>query len=194
MYDPYALDPLTTVTRLALIPFFEDTIKLSIEDNNISLHKSSNYNWIFRHLKSYLNIGYTKNCLHHLRKPVQRFKCWYDNYEDLDIIIKNAIKGLSILNNAYSTHGNTQNTLFLCEHILKSNDATIPEEDYSQLPKVKKLKEFWNPADFKQLNSYFILLSKETSSTTKPHVINLIEAFLKQHQNDILKIIREESI
>ena len=92
----HILDPTSTIIRLALLGFFDQGTKISIQNNSIVYFSPGMLQGTFR-----WSTGSTRTELHLLCKPITRFLNKYRNSEQMKVLIQLAARGIHNLMATY---------------------------------------------------------------------------------------------
>ena len=94
------LDPLTTLIKLAILPFKPEGTKLSIDNNYIFYSENTLYQFAVR---TYYGDSY--NDLRDITKPLHKAVAWYFDDAKMKYLFDNAINGLEKLKQTYGNTG-----------------------------------------------------------------------------------------
>ena len=94
------LDPLTTLIKLALLPYKQEGTKLSIDSNYIHYSENTIYQFAVR---KYFGDSY--NDLRDLNKTLHKAVAWFYDDTKLKYLFDNAIIGLDKLKKTYGNTG-----------------------------------------------------------------------------------------
>jgi hypothetical protein len=94
------LDPLTTLIKLAILPFKPEGTKLSIDNNYIFFSENTVYQFAIR---TYYGDSY--NDLRDITKPLHKAVAWYFDDPKMKYLFENAINGLEKLKHTYGNTG-----------------------------------------------------------------------------------------
>ena len=94
------LDPLTTLIKLAILPFKPEGTKLSIDNNYIFYSENTVYQFAVR---TYYGNSY--NDLRDITKPLHKAVAWYFDDPKMKYLFENAINGLEKLKQTYGNTG-----------------------------------------------------------------------------------------
>ena len=108
------LDPVTTVSRIALLQYKPPGTKISIHDHKIGYMESSIYQGTWRMFQ-----GDQREDLKNLYKPIVACVKWWGDYPGVKDIIREAILGINILKNTYSETSTIFHTLSLYKTIME---------------------------------------------------------------------------
>jgi hypothetical protein len=185
------LEPLTSVTRLAMLCFEAVGTKIAIYNNSITLQSPGLTQGVMRSL-----YGNKRNELHNLYKPIIMATQYY-NYETnkhIQAIFDFAVQGLEKLAKTYSEHENdiVCHSIKLYKDILgdpKNSQEVLEKisEGDITLPLYKQFHELWNDEQIVIIAS----LLKEASHGNSPG--NNVEAFLDAI-DQILRVKENASI
>lgn len=95
------LEPLCCLYRLSLLPFYNDGVKISIYDNKIFINDIGYIQGVSR-----WSNGDVRNDLHNIFNPINRlykfdYSTLFENKEDYNILLDNAVRGIEKLRNTY---------------------------------------------------------------------------------------------
>jgi hypothetical protein len=196
MVDQFGLDPLSTVIRLALLPYMPPGVKLGICGNRIVFFYPTVIDWIRRTVTSLSNSGCTKHCLHCLRSPILRAMAWYG--DGIRPIVQMARAGLQRLCDNYATDGNVVQTLQSFMWLIDHPEQT-QAEDISDKPALEALRDSWTAQEITTVNNLLTLvqlppadLASKTSNKT--HLIACVEDFLCGKDPQLLEIIQKPAV
>lgn len=108
------LDPITTITRLAILQYKPNGTKISIQPNKITYMENNFYQGTLR-----MFHGDQREDLKNLYKPLVVCVKWFGDRPDIDIIVKEAINGISKLRETYSETCTIYHTLTHYKTILE---------------------------------------------------------------------------
>ncbi len=94
------LDPLTTLIKLAILPFKPEGTKLSIDNNYIFYSENTVYQFAIR---TYYGDSY--NDLRDITKPLHKAVAWYFDDSKMKYLFESAIIGLEKLKQTYGNTG-----------------------------------------------------------------------------------------
>lgn len=170
------LEPLSSVTRLAMLSFEDVGTKIAIYNNSITLQAPGLTQGVMRSI-----YGNKRNELHNLYKPIIMATQYYDSIKNDDIrtIFDYAVIGLEKLAKTYSEHENdiVCHSIKLYKDILgdpkKSKEILkkVSEGDVT-IPLYEQFNELWNEEQIIIIAS----LLKEAENGDSPG--NNTEAFL----------------
>lgn len=205
--DSFGLDPLSTVARLALIPFMPDGVKVGIRNNDLVFFPPTAFGILRRTFESYVNPGCSRQCIYLLRAPVRRAVEWYglDALGDMAVL---AYEGLARLRRTYREEGrgNTADTLELIMQFLRPVDGRTADsnaapaasasgaagaEDISHQRALKQLRAAWQPEEIDVLTRLFGLLR---TSPDQPRSVACVETMLDGKAPELHAIIREPPV
>jgi len=94
------LDPLTTLIKLAILPYKPEGTKLSIDNNYIYFSENTIFQFVIR---KYFGDSY--NDLRDLRRSLHKAVAWYFDEPKMKYLFENAIIGLEKLKQTYGNTG-----------------------------------------------------------------------------------------
>jgi hypothetical protein len=94
------LDPLTTLIKLAILPYKPEGTKLSIDNNYIYFSENTIFQFVIR---KYFGDSY--NDLRDLRRSLHKAVAWYFDESKMKYLFENAIIGLEKLKQTYGNTG-----------------------------------------------------------------------------------------
>jgi len=102
------IDPFSCLIKLSLLRFLEPGTKISIYQNRLFFNSPSFAQGLVRFV-----YGDGREDLHNLYLPIQKCVEWFwnDKNQDMTYLFNNAVIGLKLLKNAYSTYATIQHTL-----------------------------------------------------------------------------------
>ena len=193
------LEPLTSVTRLAMLSFEDVGTKIAIYNNSITLQAPGLTQGVMRTL-----YGNKRNELHNLYKPIIMATQYYDstNNEHIRTIFDFAVEGLKKLATTYSEHENdiVCHSIKLYKDILgdpvKSQEVLekIKDGDVT-IPLYEQFNELWNQEQIVIIAS----LLKEASKGDRPGnysdaFLGAIDQILRVKESASIKIINTFTI
>lgn len=190
MADPYALDPFSTVVRLALLPYMSRGVKIGIVNNRIVYYRPNWFDLICRTLMSLANRGCTKHTLFHLRLPFERAIRWYQKCAP-EVFVA-AAQGLAMLSETYSddpTAGNVTATINAIAKLLERPEDLDPE-DLSNKPALLRLKRGWTTEEIEIVARQINLLKTTEDADRVETMIRCIDEFVSGKEPVIFDIIR----
>jgi len=190
MADPFALDPLSTVIRLALLSGFKPGVKIGIVNNTIVIHRPTLIDRMLRTGASFFTQGCTKHALFHLRLPLERAVAWY--HHEVPLLFDMALEGLRVLAESYASDpadGNVTSTIQLVIKILEECDAVAPEP-IDDKPALQRLRDAWSTHEIAALRLLVPLLLDGDTSMPRESVINSVEELLRGKEAELFAIIR----
>lgn len=187
--DPFSLDPFSSVVKLGLLSFMEDTTKIGICANSIVFFDPTLLSWIRRNYWSMLRQGCSRHELFHLRVPLTRAIAWYR--DKAPTVFECAVGGLKQLSELYMAHGNVKETLNAMITLLEHRNA-VEAEDLANKPNLQRLRDAWSDSEVEAVSHLFLLLKKENPTST--YIVGTVEQFIQGKEPDLLEIIREPTL
>jgi hypothetical protein len=187
MSHSFALDPFSTVARIALLPYMDQGVKIGIYKNTIVFHQPTVADWLRRSALSWFTQGCTKHGLFHLRVPMERATLWYA--EKVPSVFEMTREGLDRLESNYGGSGNVCETIASISRSIQHTNQIVPE-DMSNKPSLQRLKTSWSDQELEAICKLFTLLRKEKSA----FIVECIEEFIRGKEPSLLDIIREPTI
>lgn len=187
MADPFALDPLSTVVRLALLGHMSPGVKIGIVHNTIVFHELNLWDRLWRTGASFVHPGCSKHSLFHLRIPVERAVAWY--YHKCPEIFKMALEGLHALAKSYDSDpsdGNVTATIGLISKILEAPDRVVPESLEGK-PALVALRNAWVDEEINALNACLALLRAQPK---KQSIVAAVAVLVQGKDPDLFRVIR----
>lgn len=187
MADPFALDPLSTVVRLALLGHMSPGVKIGIVHNTIVFHEMNIWDRLWRTGASLVHPGCSKHSLFHLKIPVERAVVWY--YHKCPEIFRMALEGLAALSRSYDSDpadGNVTATIGLIAKILESPDKVIPESLEGK-PALVELRNAWSDDEINAINATLALLR---SQPRRHSVVSAVAVLVQGKDPELFRIIR----
>lgn len=194
------LDPLTTIIKIALLYFYSDGSKISINNNSIDIQRSSNIQGIIRWM-----YGDSRDKLYNLKEPIKNCLLWfpYSKYKNLKIVYTYAIKGLEKLKESYLEKSNI--TIHIIEYYIKiiRDNLNQIELDMKKKTDIEKsiilndklqlnIKSIWTSSDITLVNNFFeILITRKNSNNDVENVFMSLLQFLKEKDEKIKKYINK---
>lgn len=171
------LDPLTTLIKLAILPYKPTGTKLSISNNYI--HFSEN-NILQFAIRTYLGDSY--NDLRDLRKSLHKAVEWYHNEPKMKYLFKNAILGLTKLKQTYGDTGKADAVQSYID-ILSGYKAFEKETENTEQMKIHDiLKMVWTDDDKEIIARFFSKLNNLEENNyikiNEADIINSLESVL----------------
>jgi hypothetical protein len=191
MADAYALDPFSTVVRLALLPYMPRGVKIGIVNNSIVYFHPTVWHLMWRTLISFVNKGCTKHALYNLRLPFERAIQWY--YTAAPELFHMARAGLRLLSENYQqdpSSGNVTATIASIICLLDDPDA-VPTEDLSDKPTLARLQRCWRSDEIQAVASHAALLTHTKDSA---FIVKCVDDFIRGKEPGIFDIIRESPL
>jgi len=167
------LDPITTVTRIALLQYKPEGTKISIQNHKITYMESSFYQGTWRMFQ-----GDQREDLKNLYKPVIAFVKWWNDYPGIKEIAKEAIHGLNELKKTYSETSTIYHTITLYKTILeyylenKPIDNLVDSMPDINDPPLEDIKELWKKQEVEIVASMLhnIIYYKDNDELKKIHM------------------------
>ena len=138
------LDPITTVTKLALLQYKPSGTKISIQNNKISYIEPTIFQGTLRMFQ-----GDQREDLKNLYTPIVAITQWWSDYPGIKEIVQEAVIGIQHLRRTYTETSTIYHTLTLYKSILQSflNEESIDNLVQSILdikdPPAEDIKELW---------------------------------------------------
>jgi len=179
------LDPLTTLIKLAILPYKPTGTKLSISNNYI--HFSENTILQFA-IRTYLGDSY--NDLRDLRKSLHKAFEWYHTELKMKYLFKNAILGLTKLKQTYGDTGKADAVQSYIDILSgfksfeqeKQKEKEKENDNTEQMKIHDILKMVWTDDDKEIIARFFSKLNNlEENNYTKTNqtdIINCLESVL----------------
>lgn len=189
MADPFALDPLSTVVRLAELSRLEPGVKIGIVRNSIVIHRPTLVDRLIRTGSSFFTQGCTKHALFHLRLPLERAVAWH--HRQVPRLFAMALEGLAVLQASYAADpadGNVTSTIRLAIKTLEEPDKVVPE-NLEGRPALQRLRAAWTDGEIAALRQLVPLVAT-SDGQKQEHVIRSIEALLQSKEPELFEIIR----
>lgn len=173
-----ALDPFSTVVRLALLSFMEDGVKIAIVRHSIVYSKDTLVDRAMRTFLSWTNPGYSREALYTLRHPLELARRWYD----VPFLFELAADGLHKLQRNYKlSSGNVVDTITFAIYTLQT-----PTTDTEPLTSTERwLRYNWQRDEINALIKWFELLKTPTGQTDRAFIISSIDNYIKGKERDI---------
>lgn len=197
--DMCALDPFSTVLRLALLRHLPENTKVGIIDNALRFYQPTLMGSLWR---TYDNFTHTHGVSHHalyqLRTPIERALDWY--YADKTApVFKMASGGLLRLAGNYvrPEQGNVLETLRLFSTLLAnaathSQRVSLEFNTGTDRPRLVRLRESWTPAEIAAVCSWISLL--ESDEENRHDIIECIDRFLTAKDRTTRTIINAATV
>ena len=192
------LDPLTTIIKIALLYFYTDGTKLSINNNSIDIQESGNFQGLIRWM-----YGDSRDKLYNLKEPIKNCLKWFpfSKYRNLKIIYTHCILGLEKLKESYS-NTSSNITIHIIEYYVKIIQDNLDEIESKLNNKEldinieqsvilndklqKNIKEIWTYKDISLVNNFFeILISRKKENKDINNVFVSLLEFLREKDNKI---------
>lgn len=177
------LDPLSTLIRIALLPYMPRGTKIAILNNSIIYTPPTIIGKLMRTGLHYIGPGCSRSSrdmMHNLRHPIEHAVSWYDDAAEL---FDNAKEGLSQLKHTYSESGNVKDALALTLAVFDKPKSQITETSET----LTELRKSWNK------NEIFIvvLMFRQLAETPIPedYIIECIIKFVDGKQCHLRQII-----
>lgn len=183
MNSQFTLDPFSTIVKLALLPYMDNGVKIGICHNSVVFFQPTAIDLARRWFQSWTNIGCTRNCLFHLRTPIERAVLWYKQLTP--DLFSTASDGLGKLKTTYES-GNALDTLTFAIQQIQCPQI-IQKEDIYQNPMLKKLMESWTPEEVHAITEWFRLLKLNPH---QKYIIRCIDEFIAGKEQQLHAIIR----
>jgi hypothetical protein len=189
MEGTHALDPFSTLVRLALLNFMNDGVKIGIGNNSIHYFEDTWMDWARRTVLSISSSGYSRETMYKLRIPMQRAVMWFgDACPELFAL---AIDGLIKLKTNYrdtacSTCGNVIETINFTIQNIKTK-SVIP--DFEMTPVLQDLKNCWSTKDIDAVKLLFSFLKSDTGNS-QAVFIKCIQDFIFQKEQTLVTLLR----
>jgi hypothetical protein len=196
------LEPLCCLYRLSLLSFYDDGVKISINDNKIYINGNGNIQGISRWYN-----GDARNDLHNLFNPLNRL-CKYDysklysKKEDYISILNMSIKGLEKLRNTYMETNIVVHSLNLYIKLLteiKEGKENIEKHNLENSVIENHLYEcflkLWRPVNINVLNNLLFemdVIHDKMNSENKRSDFELKKTMFNNYMeayNSVLKVI-----
>jgi hypothetical protein len=162
------LDPMTTLIKLAILPYKPEGTKLSIDSNYITFSENTILQFAIR---TYLGDSY--NDLRDLNKTLHKAVAWFYDEPKLKYLFEYAIHGLEKLKSTYGNTGKADAVQSYIDILAGFNRRNILEIDKEK----EKIKEHRKN---KELIKEQPQLESKTSKTVEDHELKI---------HDILKTI-----
>ena len=167
------LDPITTVTRIALLQYKPVGTKISIQNHKITYMETSFYQGAWRMFQ-----GDQREDLKNLYKPVIACVKWWTDYPGIKEIAKEAIHGLNELKKTYSETSTIYHTITLYKTILeyylenKPIDNLVDSMPDINDPPSEDIKELWKKQEVEIVASMLhnIIYYKDNEELKKIHM------------------------
>ncbi len=190
MEGVHALDPFSTLVRLALLNFMNDGVKIGIGNNSIHFFEDTWLDWARRTMLSLSTSGYSRETLHKLRVPMQRALFWYG--EACPDLFELAVNGLAKLKTNYrdttcSTCGNVLETINFTMQIIKSKTLLA---DMTMTPVLDELKACWSAKDVEAVQALFVFL-KSDDGRGRAVFIKCIQDYILHKEQAIMTWLRK---
>jgi hypothetical protein len=176
------LDPLTTIIKLAILPYKPEGTKLSIDSNYIHYSENTIYQFAIR---KYLGDSY--NDLRDLNKSLHKAVAWYYDDPKLKYLFELAINGLEKLKKTYGNTGKADAVQSYID-ILSGFNRRVINEINKEKDKIKNRKE----KDKDKVNDK---TNDKTNDKPNDESTNLNNMTNEEHElkiHDILKAIWTE--
>jgi hypothetical protein len=168
------LDPLTTLIKLAILPYKPEGTKLSIDNNYIYFSENTIFQFVIR---KYFGDSY--NDLRDLRRSLHKAVAWYFDDPKMKYLFENAIIGLEKLKQTYGNTGKADAVQSYIDILSGFNRRIIIEINKEK----DKIKNRNKQTDDKQTDNK----EKDNNKQTDNKKEDIEEHELKIH--DILKSI-----
>jgi len=169
------LDPMTTLIKLAILPYKPEGTKLSIDSNYITFSENTILQFAIR---TYLGDSY--NDLRDLNKTLHKAVAWFYDEPKLKYLFEYAIHGLEKLKSTYGNTGKADAVQSYIDILSGFNRRNLIEINKEK----EKIKEHEN----KKNKEFKVVTKEQTSEPIPPKTYEDHE--LKIH--DILKTIWSE--
>ncbi len=190
------LDPLTTILRLGILKYKQDSTKIGVANNKLTFYEPTVYQGIYRWWS-----GDSRTDIQYLYLPLLYFSCIHHNYvksifdecenkeEILNRINSMAIDGLKTLRNIYSQHHHKIDMVTNCIdsyiHLLSvtDDDSGFIKSKYEDVQNTIKLtyKEFskeWTTSYIKIILDLINELHNKDSTEYRASIVSNIEGML----------------
>ena len=179
------LDPLTTLIKLAILPYKPEGTKLSIDNNYIYFSENTIFQFVIR---KYFGDSY--NDLRDLRRSLHKAVAWYFDDPKMKYLFDNAIFGLEKLKQTYGNTGKADAVQSYID-ILSGFNRRIVIEINKEKDKIKNRNKNTDNNDNKQSDNN----NKQSDNNNKQSDNNNKQADIEEHElkiHDILKSIWSE--
>jgi hypothetical protein len=174
------LDPVTTVSRIALLQYKPEGTKISIQNHKITYMETSFYQGTWRMFQ-----GDQREDLKNLYKPVIACVKWWGDLEGVKDIVKEAVHVLNELRKTYSETSTIYHTITLYKTIMehyiegKSIDYLVDSMPDINDPPSEDIKLLWNKKEIEVISVLLknLVYYKDNEELKKIHM-NPIEMLL----------------
>ena len=115
------IDPFSCLVKLSMLKYLDKGTKISVHQNRICFNSPTIIQGMVRFI-----YGDGREDLHNIFQPIQKCVEWFwnDKNDDITYMFNNAVNGLKILKNAYSTYATIQHTIdyYIIVLMQKNND------------------------------------------------------------------------
>ena len=194
--DLCALDPFSTVLRLAMLQHLPENTKIGIIDNALRFYQPTLLGSLWRTFDNFTRIhGVSHHALYQLRPPIERALDWYLS-DTTAIVFKMASAGLLKLAQNYTRpeQGNVLETLRLFSTLLASPQPKRASIELKAVdrPRLTRLRESWKSTEITAMCSWVTLL--ENDDENRRDIIASIDRFLTAKDRLTRGIINEATV
>ena len=175
------LEPLCCVVKIALIQFKDKGTKISIIDNSIQFNEPSVTQGILRSFN-----GDCREDLHNIYHPLLKCIEWFP-LKDYELLYKECIKGLEILNSVYDNNTTIHHTItHYISVINEDNKIELPETN----PIIDQLKNIWSQDEIKAIQELLALI---INNKNREIYINALNDIISAKEKIVCEYIKKIS-
>ncbi len=185
------LDPLTCLTRLAILSFKQPGTKISVSENRISYNEPCIFQGPLR-----WTYGDKRGDLHNLYNPIKKSLLWYDKKDKMiNGIMKFSIHGLNNLKRSYDPNSIITHSLDHYITLLEKGNEVDDEEEANTI--YDNLRKLWTEREI--LIIYNLLLELDECKKNKDSrekinsFINSIDSILNMKEDYVNSLVHEST-
>lgn len=185
------LDPLTCLTRLAVLSFKLPGTKISVSENRISYNEPCIFQGPLR-----WTYGDKRGDLHNLYNPIKKSLLWYDKKDEMiNGIMNYSINGLNNLKRSYDPNSIITHSLDHYITLLEKGNGVEEEEEANAI--YQKMKNLWSQREIQII--FNILQELEECKKNKESrekinsFIDSIDSILVMKENYVNSLVHEST-